>query len=221
MKKLNSIIILLLTLNTVKADLFRIYSFKVVDVTSEGCRIQINYNEDYFLYGFNGYSDRTYGEIYSKSFGDYTYKTVIGSERRIPALKYLDNDSVEVKEYLRLEMQRNDKRQKMLRKEEIKRQELLREENAKRQELLKAEEDKMLREAEIKRQEINRRVINFKLMKATNDYDSYQYEVGIMYLNGTTGIETNKNLAIYWLTKSAKQNNINAIKILNNLKISY
>jgi TPR repeat protein len=56
--------------------------------------------------------------------------------------------------------------------------------------------------------------MNFRLESATNGLPSSQYTVGMSYLNGTDGFQTNHALAGYWLQAAAAQGNSDAKAVL-------
>ena len=68
------------------------FGYKVLDSTESGCRIaplstkgEPGYDNDIFVVGLGGYTDRTYGSLLlMKRLGDYRYTTVSGSSRTIP-----------------------------------------------------------------------------------------------------------------------------------------
>src|ERR1035441_7145121 len=59
--------------------------------------------------------------------------------------------------------------------------------------------------------------LQFRKESATNGLPSSQYRLGVNYLNGTDGVSTNKDLAVYWLKKSARQGNADSISELEKL----
>jgi hypothetical protein len=64
---------------------------------------------------------------------------------------------------------------------------------------------------------VNRgRMIELRKQQATNNVASAQYEVGAMYLNGT-GVESNRALSIYWLTRAATNGHAGASNLLSTL----
>jgi len=62
-----------------------------------------------------------------------------------------------------------------------------------------------------------KRVLAFRLEAASNGLPTFQYQVGLAYLNGD-GVPTNKELAIYWINESAKQGNSDAMSELERLQ---
>jgi hypothetical protein len=71
-------------------------------------------------------------------------------------------------------------------------------------------------EALKKQQATQSKVLAFRLQSATNGLPTAQYQVGMAYLNGE-GVETNKGLAVYWLSKAAAQGNEEAKAKLSGL----
>jgi hypothetical protein len=75
------------------------------------------------------------------------------------------------------------------------------------------EEKQFQRETELKKIESLKEA-------ATNGDGAAQYSLGIHYLHGIAGCETNKDAAIFWLSKSAAQGNITASNDLDEVKLN-
>jgi hypothetical protein len=65
--------------------------------------------------------------------------------------------------------------------------------------------------------ESQKRAVEWLLSQATNGSASAQCSLGFHYLNGQ-GVETNKETAVYWLTKAANQGDMEASNKLSQLK---
>ena len=73
--------------------------FKVLDVSRDGCRVQWlgdSSGSDFFIYGFEGLSDRFYkgNNIWVKSSGNFKYTTVLHTSRTIPAFTVISESEV-------------------------------------------------------------------------------------------------------------------------------
>ena len=63
------------------------YNVEILDIDSDGARVQLSNGNDIFIKGLGGYSGRWYNlsNLKFKNIGSITYTTVMGSSRRIPA----------------------------------------------------------------------------------------------------------------------------------------
>lgn len=81
-----------------------------------------------------------------------------------------------------------------------------------------------LRQAELQRSKTQQRdrelaaaALAFQLREASNGTASAQYSLGVRYLSGA-GVPVNTNLALYWLSNSAAQKNVQAQAVLERLR---
>ena len=178
---------------------------KVVDVTSDGIRIEGEFDElfaasyrgdifkdakypDFFVanYPFSVINDQIIKETDHQmawSVGTYTYSTVNGGSRTIKKLDYgIPCDPPA---------------------------ELIQKQNEAAKAKMIAIKKKAL--------EGQTNVVHWLLSQATNGSASTQYSLGLHYLNGQ-GCETNKEQAIFWLQKAAAQGDLQASNKLSALK---
>ena len=81
---------------------------------------------------------------------------------------------------------------------------------------LLAAHEKQLQQAGEKKREAEMRTVKFLERDAMTGDSSAQYSLGFHYLHGI-GCDTNEAMAIFWLTKSAKQGNMSASNDLQDI----
>ena len=183
-------------------------SYKVLDVTKEGCRVWSDFYEaDLFIYGIDGYSDRHYTS-YIVPIGSYSYITVNGATRKIPAYKVVSDQDVATRALAARERAQAAKAEK----------DKADQEQMKRDRERQAWYNKAIEEQnKTTKRMVSMRVFEFRKEQATNGLPTAQYQVGKAYLDGEN-CPTNKTLGVYWLTKSAEQGNADAKAALDELK---
>jgi len=154
------------------------------------------FQRSHFIYGLTGLSDRKYSGGSEKIISEgktYSYTTVLGARRVIPAYRIASDEEVAT-------WKREREKQ-------------LAEEAARREEAAKAQE--LARQAELARRAAENQIVKTKFVmeKATSGDASYQFDLGKMYLDGN-GVEKNVDLATQWLSKSAAQGNEDAFRLL-------
>jgi TPR repeat protein len=61
-------------------------------------------------------------------------------------------------------------------------------------------------------------IVENRIKSAANGLASFQYELGMNYLHGTDGFETNKADAVKWLKRAAEQDHAAAKEVLKGLQ---
>ncbi|MCX6930033.1 MAG: hypothetical protein NT154_43495, partial [Verrucomicrobia bacterium] len=84
-------VILAARTNGIKWSVFE--SYKVLAATEEGCRIQPTDSKgrkfgEVYIKGLKGITDKSYGMIYVRFMGDYSYKILLGDTKTIPEYEY-------------------------------------------------------------------------------------------------------------------------------------
>jgi TPR repeat protein len=95
--------------------------------------------------------------------------------------------------------------------------EQLKDEEAKKQVLIEKQKAEAQKTAQAKVYATQAKAIIWLQSQATNGSVSAQCSLGLHYLNGQ-GCETNKELAVYWLTQAANQGDFEASNTLAKLK---
>ena len=166
-------------------------AYKVSDVSSDGARIYVG-EKDYFVYDLTGVlSDRTYDGLQVVSAATYTYTTVNGASRRIPAYRVLT--PAEKAQQQELEVLIN-------------------------QAAIKLYNEAQVRSTELKQTAsiaAAKRTFAFRKEQADKDSPSalYQYLVGKMYLNGE-GTEVNTKLGLEYIYKASTNGSQDAVDFL-------
>lgn len=196
--------ILLCSLACLQGAELKELAFKVRDVSTEGCRVECSWTigePDVFIYGFAGYSDQTY-RAYVKPHGSYTYKTVMGAMRMIPAYEVATTNEIALqKAEFDAAVQAADR--KYSERKEAEFREKLKKDEKQRQVVL------------TNKIAIDQKTFEFRKKKALEGSAEFQYELGKMYLNGSPAVPADYTQAIFWLKKSAEQGNTGAQKLLS------
>jgi TPR repeat protein len=167
-----------------------INQYKVSDALPTGARIDLS-GSDYFVYGLAGvFSDRTYTALDVLSAGSYSYQTVRGDTRRIPAYRVLNaTERTELEELnalaAKVELQLYNK--------------------------YKAQQEETKRN---QKAEATKKVFAFRKEQADkNNSPASQFRVGQMYLNGE-GTETNIDLGMTYIKQAASNGCEEAVSFL-------
>lgn len=207
--KLIALILTLISITCSGLEYETLPSFTIRSISDDGCVIVLRNGHDYFLYGFNGYSDRDYpAGTKAIQVEDFTYKTVLDSKRKIPAFRVLTK--AEEYELTKEEEQKDELAQRRL----AAANEIIRQQEQAERDRLQEIKDRVKNDTAIK-------VFKFRCNDATNGSPSAQYLVGMTYIKGEYPASRNTELGLHWIRKSAEQGEPKAIKFLeelNNIK---